>query len=60
MLADDKQAMKCELCKKAIEQTFLGKILGTYVKDPKGKPHTVCFECQKKLRTKEKILEQLK
>jgi len=52
--------MKCELCKKAIEQTFLGKILGTYVKDSKGKPHTVCFECQKKLRTKEKILEQLK
>jgi hypothetical protein len=60
MLADDNCSMKCELCKKTIEQAFLGKILGTYVKDSKGKHHTVCFECQKKLHTKEKILEQLK
>lgn len=52
--------MKCGLCKNAIEQTFLGKILGTYVKDAKGKPHTVCFECQKKFRKKEEMLAQLK
>lgn len=51
--------MKCALCKKAIEQTFLGKIIGTYVKDAKGKQHTVCFECQKKFESKEAILKQL-
>ena len=51
--------MKCELCKKAIAQTFLGKIIGTYVKDAKGKPHTACFECQKKFRTKEALLAQI-
>jgi hypothetical protein len=35
--------MKCSICNKEIEQTFLGKIKGTYIK---GKP--VCSECQKK------------
>ncbi len=52
--------MKCELCKKPIQQTFLGKILGTIVKDEKGKQHTICFECQKKFPKKEDILAQLK
>lgn len=52
--------MKCEICKKKIEETFLKKILGTYVKDAKGKKHPVCFECQKKLTTKEELLSQLK
>lgn len=51
--------MKCEICKKKIEETFLKKILGTYVKDAKGKKHTFCPECQKKYKTKEEILEQL-
>lgn len=52
--------MKCEICKKKIEETFLKKILGTYVKDEKGKKHLVCPECQKKLTTKEDLLKQLK
>ncbi len=34
--------MKCTICKKKIEETFLEKIKGTYVK---GK--AVCNECQK-------------
>ncbi len=51
--------MKCEICSKKITETFLGKILGTYVKDNKGKKRTICFECQKQLKTKEKILEKL-
>lgn len=51
--------MKCEICKKAIQDLFLSKFKGTYVKDKKGKLHSVCFECQKKLRTKEKILKEL-
>lgn len=51
--------MKCGICKNRIETTFLNKLLGTYVKDAKGKKHTVCFECQKKFPSKEKVLEQL-
>ena len=53
--------MKCEICKNKIETTFMSKILGTYVKDDKGKKHIVCFECQKKFSNdKAKILENLK
>jgi len=51
--------MKCEICKKRIEETFLKKILGTYVKDEKSKKHAVCFECQKKFPSKEELLKQL-
>ena len=54
------QLMKCELCKKALGKTFLEKIVGTYIKDAKGKKHLVCFECQKKLQGKDKILAELK
>jgi len=52
--------MKCELCKATISQLFLDKINGTYVKDEKGKKHLVCFDCQKKFRSKNEVLEQLK
>ncbi|MEK6858261.1 MAG: hypothetical protein AABX39_06765 [Nanoarchaeota archaeon] len=51
--------MKCEICGNKIEETFLKKILGTYVKDSKGKKHLVCFECQKKLKMKEELLGKL-
>ena len=51
--------MKCEICKKRIEETFLKKTLGTYVKDEKGKKHAVCFECQKKFPSKEELLKKL-
>ncbi len=51
--------MKCELCKKQIAELFLKKIVGTYVKDKKGKKHVICFECQTKFKTKQKILENL-
>jgi hypothetical protein len=47
--------MKCELCKQAIEETFLKKPLGTAVKDAKGKKRWVCSACQKG-RTKQEIL----
>ncbi len=53
--------MKCEICSKNIESTFMGKILGTYIKDDKGKVHAICFECQKKSNNdKTKILENVK
>lgn len=52
--------MKCELCKSTIEELFLGKIKGTYVKDAKGKKHIVCFDCQRKFEnSKEQMLIQL-
>ena len=52
--------MKCDICGKSIDTTFLGKILGTYVKDGNGKMHPVCFECQKKFNAKEEILKAIK
>ncbi len=39
--------MKCDLCKKTVEQTFLSKIKGTYVKVD-GKKKVVCSDCQRK------------
>jgi len=52
--------MKCEICSKNIETTFMEKILGTYIKDDKGKKHTICQECQKKFPDKATILENIK
>jgi hypothetical protein len=51
--------MKCEICKKKIDETFLKKIVGTYIKDEKGKKHAVCFECQKKFPSKEELLKNI-
>ncbi len=51
---------KCDICRKNIEQTFLGKLIGTYIKDEKGKKHLVCFECQKKFKKKDELLKALK
>ena len=51
--------VKCEICGKNINETFLNKLIGTYIKDEKGKKHTICFECQKKFKTKEEIIENL-
>ena len=44
---------KCIICKENIENTFLEKINGTYIKK---KP--VCSSCQKKY-TKEELLKKL-
>ena len=52
--------MKCEICSKTIETTFLNKLLGTYVKGKNGKLHAACFECQKKFKTKEELLKAIK
>ncbi|MBW2971766.1 hypothetical protein KY359_01895 [Candidatus Woesearchaeota archaeon] len=51
--------MKCEICKKKIGETFLSKPIGTYVKDKKGKKHTVCSECQRKFKSKSGLLENI-
>lgn len=39
--------MKCSICNEKIEEIFLGKIKGTYIKK---KP--VCSNCQRTLREK--------
>ena len=52
--------MKCEICKKNIEITFLKKIVGGFVKDEKGKKHSVCSSCQKKYQSKKELLTNLK
>ncbi len=51
--------MKCNICKNKIQETFLNKIIGTVVKDSKGKKHSICFECQKKFKNKQDILDTL-
>ena len=47
--------MDCAICKKKIQVTFLGKIIGSYYKNEKGKKKAVCDNCQKTLS-----LEQIK
>ncbi|MEM3374488.1 MAG: hypothetical protein QXE31_04675 [Candidatus Woesearchaeota archaeon] len=51
--------VKCSICNKKIEYTFLGKILGTYVKK-NAKLYPICNECQKRYKTKEEILLKIK
>ncbi len=51
--------MKCDICKKTMAETFLKKIIGSYIKNAQGKLHPVCRECQKKLGSKDEILKQL-
>lgn len=51
--------MKCDICGKRIEETFLRKPIGTFVKDKKGKKHMVCKNCQIALgNDKEKFVEK--
>jgi len=40
--------MKCSECGQTIQETFLKKIVGTYIKKS-GKKVAVCGQCQKKL-----------
>ena len=49
--------MKCELCKEKIQETFLEKIKGTYIKVNK-KLYAICNNCQKKFSMNE-IKEKL-
>jgi len=52
--------MKCEICKKNVEENFLKKPFGTYINDKKGKKHLICSQCQIKLdNDKEKIVDAL-
>ena len=52
--------MKCGICGKKIEITFLQKIVGTIVKDAMGKTHYACPGCQRRFAKKEDLLKELK
>ncbi len=52
--------MKCAICGDEIKTIFLGKIIGTVVKDAKGRQRQVCFECQKKFPDKSDLLKNMK
>ncbi len=41
--------MKCAICGKEVEKTFLEKIRGCYV-HKNGKTYVVCSDCQKKYK----------
>lgn len=51
---------KCSICSKKIQVTFLNKLLGTYIKNKKGKRKAVCFECQKKFPSKDSLMKNIK
>ncbi|MGV8086027.1 MAG: hypothetical protein ACP5N1_00195 [Candidatus Woesearchaeota archaeon] len=44
--------MKCTICNRKIETTFMNKIIGTFYTKGKKK-YSVCDNCQKKLSTTE-------
>ncbi len=50
--------MKCDLCSNKIEETFLEKINGMYIKI-NSKIKTICSDCQKKYSIQE-IKDKLK
>ena len=51
--------MRCAICSESVAETFLKKPLGTTIKDAKGKPHIICFACQKRFLTKEEQLAKM-
>ena len=52
--------VKCDVCKNTLATLFLEKIKGTYVKkEGSSKKYAVCFDCQKKLGSKEEILKHI-
>lgn len=50
--------MKCEICNKRIETTFMNKIVGTFYTKGK-KRYAVCNNCQKQF-SQDEIKEKLK
>ena len=52
---------KCDICNNKIAELFLGKLKGTIIKKSgKSKQYQVCFNCQKKFKTKEELLKEIK
>ncbi len=52
--------MKCEITGEKIQTTFLGKIIGTVIKDPSGKKHYISAKAQSQLaNNKQDILKKI-
>lgn len=52
--------MKCAITGEDIKITFLGKIIGTVIKDENGKKHYISASAQKEYKNdKQKLLELL-
>ena len=52
--------VKCVICKAEIKELFLGKLKGTIIHKPgSSKQYTICFDCQKKFPSKDKLLENI-
>jgi uncharacterized protein with PIN domain len=52
--------VKCTICKNQIQELFLEKIKGTIVKKVGSKKqYSICFECQKKFKSKEEMLKEI-
>ena len=45
--------MKCHVCNSKVDEGILGKFIGTFVKNSKGKKRLVCNSCQSKLSVDE-------
>jgi len=53
--------VKCKICGNKLGELFLGKLKGTIVKKAgSSKQYQVCFDCQKKFKTKAELLEKIK
>jgi len=51
---------KCSLCNNQIQELFLEKMKGTIIRKPgSGKQYFICFDCQKKFKTKEEVLKKI-
>ncbi|HLC90416.1 MAG TPA: hypothetical protein VJI15_01485 [Candidatus Nanoarchaeia archaeon] len=52
---------KCSICDEKLQELFLEKIQGTIVKKVGSKKqYPICSSCQKKFRTKEELLGQIR
>ena len=49
---------KCDICGQKVELTFLGKVVGTYMKNSSSKKKLVCNSCQKE-HSKEDLVKLL-
>jgi uncharacterized protein with PIN domain len=53
--------VKCSICSEKVQELFLEKIKGTIVKkEGFRKQYTICSVCQKKYKSKEEILSNIK
>ena len=51
--------MKCEICDNKIGETFLGKIIGTHIKDSRGKNMLFVLNVRVNLKIKRRCLRIL-